>query len=235
MVFISSDLGQIEPRLIAHASEDQALIQTFRDGLDIYSVLGKALFNLKCSVEEFKESYPDHRQAAKTLALACFYGVGANKFKEQIFKDLKVVLTYTKAKEQIDTFLNKFPGVSDFKSVLERGLSNQRKLYNLLGRPIYMPSNDDLRKSLNLYIQGSASDLLLTAAFKFISPDLKEAGIKNELSMAIHDQLVFSVDKDRIEEASEIIKQGMTTKIVAHLDLLVPLKTDILVSDKWVK
>lgn len=233
MKFISSDLGQIEPRLIAHASEDQTLINTFKDGLDIYSVLGSKLFNLP--FEGFKDNYPDHRQCAKTLALACFYGVGANKFKEQLFKDLQIVLNYNEARKQINEFMHQFPAVARFKSRLERSLMNQKKARNLLGRPISIPSNEDLRKSLNLYIQGSASDLLLRAIFSFINKGLEEAGIDYEACMVIHDQYVVSIDQTKIEQATEIIKEGMTTKIANDLNLLVPLKTDIIVSERWVK
>lgn len=236
MTFISSDLGQIEPRLIAHASEDHTLLKTFRDGLDIYSVLGKALFpELDGSIHDFKEQYPDHRSCAKTLALACFYGVGARKFKEQIFKDLQINLSFEDAKQQIKNFMEQFPSVAGLKMSLERRMTNQRKIRNLLGRPIYIESNDDLRKSLNLYIQGSASDLLIHAVTKFIVNNLTQANIQYEPVMLIHDQVVIAVQQERVDEAKDIIKAGMTTLVEQDLGLSVPLKTDIIISERWVK
>lgn len=233
--FISLDLAQIEPRLIAEASKDQTLLNTFIDNQDIYSILGTKLFGINCPVSEFKTRYPKERQCAKTLALACFYGVGAGKFKEQIAKDLSIELGYEEAGRKIKDFLKQFPAIVDFKARLETSLSNRKVGYNLLGRPIYIADNDNLRNALNVYIQGSASDLLIYSVFNHIQPFLDSVKVRYEISLLIHDQVVVSVDEEVAEELAPYLTKQLTDKTKESLGLTVPLKADMLVSKEWRK
>lgn len=233
--FISLDLAQIEPRLISEASKDSVLLNTFINDQDIYSILGVKLFGIDCPVNEFKTRYPKERQCAKTLALACFYGVGAGKFKEQIAKDLGIELGYEEAGRKIKDFLKQFPAIVEFKSRLESSLANRKVSYNLLGRPIYIADNDNLRNALNVYIQGSASDLLIYAVFNHIKPFLESVGVRYEMSLLIHDQVVVSVDSDVAGELAPYLREELTTKTMKSLGLTVPLKADMLVSKEWRK
>lgn len=236
-VWVSSDLGQIEPRIIAHASGDKTLIETFQKGWDIYSVLGLKLFGPESGLGTTKVENK-YRDCAKTLALACFYGVGPNKFREQVFKDLGIELTYDKAKEQINAFLKQFPGVVKLRQRLERDMANGHaggKTHNLLGRPITIENPEFLRNALNVYVQGSASDLLIYAAFTHIIPKLQSLGIKYEPLSLIHDEFNIAVEESTLEVSRGIIERGMTTDVVDSLNLSIPLKTELVTAKCWSK
>lgn len=236
-IFISSDLGQIEPRLIAEASQDPTLLEIFRNGWDLYSVLGLTLFGPKSGLGKEKVDNP-YRNCAKTLALACFYGVGPNKFAEQVFKDLGIKLSTKQARSYIDAFLEQFPKIVEFKDKLEYQLLNGSrgaKARNLLGRPFTITEFEKLRNALNVYIQGSGSDLLIHAVFTHLIPALKEAEIPHEINILIHDQVLFSVPLWYESLAVEIARLSLTTWTEESLGLTVPLKTDTLVTSCWEK
>lgn len=230
-LLVTADYAQIEPRLLAHASQEPSLLQAFREGHDIYSAFAKLIFNLDAPLEGFKQTYPTERGVGKTGGLSVIYGTGARKFAEMVRKDADYEIPYKQSRALVESFRKALPKVAELKLFLEREAMNQKKLYNLLGRPFYIESNDDLYMlSLNTYIQGSASDLV-SYAFSKLMQDWSWA----KPLMVVHDEVVFEIPEDKQKIVEAEFERRMTTALEIEWGLTVPLKIEYTIGTSWQK
>lgn len=230
--FFIADYAQIEVRIIAELAQEEKLLEAFHEGVDPYSLIAINLFKLDAPAHEIKSQFPAHRAVAKTVGLSILYGTGPNKLREVLEKELEISLSYNEARDFIINYRSSFPRITAYKTAIESKLSNRKKVYNLLGRPVYIHYNENLyMTALNTVVQGSASDLVLKAyariyqSIPFIRPVL-----------TVHDEIVFEIPEGKINEyILQQIETMMTTAMEKDLGLTVPLKIEYTLADEWAK
>ena len=231
-------MSQIEPRVLAHYSQEPKLIEAFKHNVDIYSVFAKEIFGmLDADLTSFKKDYPLERACGKTGGLSVLYGTGGKKFAEMVRKETGKEIPIKEAYRLVNNFRDNLPLVKKFKEDLELRLANQKPYFNLLGRPFIIENNEDLHmKALNTLIQGSASDLVLDSLFNGICPELNLLGIEYKVRAVIHDELIIEVSEKEAElVTSEVIVPNMTVLLEKRWELTVPLKVEYAISKRWEK
>lgn len=234
---LTIDYSQIEVRLMAHLGQEKELINAFKEKIDPYSVIAQKLLKVNCDVRDLKKLFPKERDVSKTAGLSILYGTGAGKLQEVLKKELGRDYSISDCKRFIEDYRNDFQGIKDLRTRLDRQLSNRKVSYNLLGRPFYIDSNDEIyMKSLNTLVQGSASDLVLFSQFDLVIPELQKLGVSFTHRMVIHDEVVIELLEDEAELLTkEVIVPAMTTSVAKALDLLVPLAVEYHIGREWSK
>ncbi|MEO0133745.1 MAG: DNA polymerase, partial [candidate division WOR-3 bacterium] len=225
-LLISADYSQIELRILAHITEDENLIDVFLQDKDIHTTTAAKIFKVK--EEEVKE---DMRRFAKMVNYGLIYGMSDYGLAESLR------LKKEEAKEFMENYLNSFPKVKEWREEVIRKAKEEGYTKTLFGRPRYFPAllspNKTLyeqakRQAINAPIQGSAADIIKKAMVE-VDRKLIENRFNIGLILTIHDELLFEIEKERIEEAKEIIKETMEN----IYPLKVPLKVNIGVGKNW--
>ena len=235
---VSADYSQIELRVIAMVADDKKMKEIFNKGLDIH-VATAAEVN-QVSIEEVTSQM---RRSAKALNFGVIYGMGVFGFARS------AGIERDKAKEFIENYMKKFSGVARY---IEKSKEDARKIgyaETIWGRRRYLPElnssnvmvkNMAERMAINMPIQGAAADIMKIAMLK-IDKWVDKYNNKNENAieplLQVHDELLFSIKKDNIFEATREIKRIMES---CHLnldgkkiDFSVPIVVDIKVGDNW--
>jgi DNA polymerase-1 len=210
--FVSYDYSQIELRLLAHFSQDENLINIFKEDLDIHSLTAKLLF---------KEENEQTRRLAKLINYGIVYGISPQSLAQ------KTNLSLMTAKKLIEDYYLKFPGIKKLNKDLEEKFNAYTYTETLLGRKrFYFNRNlsDYLKIAINSPIQGSAADILKLAMIDIFNY-LKNNNLLNEvkLVLSIHDELVFEIKENILLQVKFKIKNIMENVI----NLSVPLKVNI--------
>ncbi|MBI5167112.1 MAG: DNA polymerase I [candidate division NC10 bacterium] len=225
-LLLSADYSQIELRLLAQFSQDEALIQAFRQGEDIHARTAAEIFAITPEAVN-----PEMRRRAKAVNFGIIYGMSPFG----LASDLGI--TQEEAKGYIDRYFAHYQGV---KAYIERVISEARQagyVTTVLGRRRYIPelhsTDHNLRgfgerTAINTPIQGSAADLIKVAMIQ-IYRRLKERGLKARMILQVHDELVFEVPVPELEEVKGLIREAMEG--VMALD--VPIKVDLGVGRSW--
>lgn len=219
---ISADYSQIELRVLAHVAEDTALARIFHDGRDVHTETSMMVFGVK-----EKDVTRDHRRKAKAINYGIIYGMGPFGFAR------RMGVTTEEAGLFIERYLASFPEVSAWR---ERILVDAREngyvstIAGRVRRLAIIPGRTDIaeRAAINAPIQGSAADIIKKAMI-MVEPSLQKAGIAPGMILQIHDELLFEVPEDKVDEAKKIIKKDMESA----WELSVPLEVDIGVGDNW--
>jgi len=219
---VSIDYSQIELRLLAHFSEDHALMEAFRKGEDIHMTTALKLFG----EAEAKEK----RNFAKSINFGLLYGMGSRKLADELG------ITTSEAKEIITNYFATFPTVKHFLGGIQEAVKAQGYVETILGRRrIFDYENANgmqkaafMRESVNTVFQGSAADLI-----KLSMLDIDRLILEEELNAAmllqIHDELIFEIEIDKTEELSQRFAY-----IMAHIiELKVPLECSISIGESW--
>jgi DNA polymerase-1 len=223
---VSADYSQIELRILAHLSEDEALIEAFTSGEDIHSRTASNIFGV------FPEMInADMRRQAKVINFGILYGMSAFGLSRELAISQKL------AQDYIDEYFKKYRGVRIF---LDRILENARHngyVSTLLSRRRYLPeinsSNATVRQfaermAINTPIQGTAADLIKMAMIN-ISTRFVERRLSACMIMQVHDELVFEVPSAERADVMDVVKREMEGVI----QLNVPLKVDIASGRNW--
>ena len=225
---ISADYSQIELRVMAHMSKDQSLIKSFLNGEDIHSATAKEVFSLNN-----KNPNDDERRAAKAINFGLIYGISSFGLSKQL------KINNNDAKDYIEKYFIKYSGVKDFMDKTKKDAKKAGYVSTMLGRRVHVPnithSNFQIRSAaertaINAPIQGTAADILKIAMIdinKWI--DKENAPVK--IIMQVHDELVFEVNNDFLDQASEKISKLMMNCFI----LDVPLLVDVGIGDNWDK
>ena len=213
-------------RLLAHFSEDELLVEAYRTGQDIHSLTASQVFGVPR-----EQLNAEHRRRAKAVNFGIVYGLSAFGLSQQIGIDTKV------AKQFIDAYFEKYSGVRAF---IDRTLDQARrdqKVATLFGRVRPIPDihskNFNLRgfaerTAVNTPLQGTAADLIKLAMIR-IDADLRGRQMKSRMLLQVHDELVFEVPEDEIDELKSLVTKRMEN---VH-PLRVPLKVDVGVGPNW--
>ena len=219
---VSIDYSQIELRLLAHYSKDAALLDAFKNGVDIHLATSTVLFGEELAVEK--------RSFAKSVNFGLLYGMGPKKLSEELG------ISTGEAKDIITNYFASFPTVTNFiegvqermkidgyvETILKRRRIFDYELANGMQKAAF------IRESVNTVFQGSAADLI-KLSMNQIDSMIREEDLDAFMLLQIHDELIFEVREEKVEELSKRFIHTMEN--VMELD--VPLVCSVSVGDSW--
>lgn len=225
-IILSADYSQIELRVLAHISEDENLLDAFRNNQDIHSRTASEVFDIP--MDKITSLY---RSRAKAINFGIIYGLS----DYGLSRDLKI--PRKEAKKYIDNYFERYYGVKEYLD--EAIILGKEKGYvkTMMNRIRYIPeinsSNRNIkmfgeRLAMNTPIQGTAADIIKVSMVK-VNNRLREEKLKSRLILQVHDELVLEVYKDELEHVKEIVKADMEGAI----KLLVPLLVDVKWGNNW--
>ncbi len=226
---LCADYSQIEPRILAHLSQDPRLISIFARSEDIHMATAMEIFGLPSS-----QITRDMRRVAKTVVFGIVYGISPFGLSQNIG------VSQVEAKKYIDTFFEKFSAV---RALMDRNIAEgKEKGYTttILGRRRPIPelqSGDPVqrgfgeRMAVNSPIQGSAADLIKVAMIN-VHKKLHDDLPHTKMILQVHDELIFEVPEKELDEAKRLVKREMEG-VGKQLGLSVPLKVDFGVGKNW--
>jgi len=227
-VLLAADYSQIELRIIAALSEEDTMIEAFKNGMDIHASTASKVFNVP--IEEVTR---EQRSNAKTVNFGIIYGVSAFGLSNQ------TDLTRAESKELIDTYYKTYPKLRNYMGEQIDFARDNGYVQTVLGRRRYLKdingSNQVVRgaaerNAVNAPIQGSAADIIKVAMIN-IHDKLVEGGYKTKMLLQVHDELVFDCYKPELEEMKAMIKSEMENAYT----MIVPLDVEVGIGQNWLE
>ncbi|MBW3779556.1 DNA polymerase I [Aeromonas veronii] len=224
---VAADYSQIELRIMAHLSGDKGLLTAFAEGKDIHKATAAEVFGVALDAVT-----TDMRRSAKAINFGLIYGMSAFGLAKQLG------IGRAEAQKYMDLYFERYPGVLAYMERTRQQAEAQGYVETLFGRRLYLPDiksrNAGLRKAaeraaINAPMQGTAADIIKRA---MINVDGWICGIKDDsirMLMQVHDELVFEIREEKLEEYIAIIKDKMSA--AAELD--VPLVVEAGTGDNW--
>ncbi|MEQ9187041.1 MAG: DNA polymerase I [Cryomorphaceae bacterium] len=227
-VILAADYSQVELRIIAALSEDEGMIQAFKDGLDIHAATASKVFGVP-----LEEVSREQRGKAKAVNFGIAYGQGAFGLADNLN------ISRTEAREIIENYFAQFPGIQTFKEMAIAQAKEKGYAETLLGRRRYLADINSQngtvraaaeRNAINAPIQGSAADIIKLAMIDIHEAFIKE-GFRSKMLLQVHDELVFDAHKDELETIQPMIRTMMETAYT----IAVPLVVDINFGNNWLE
>lgn len=224
---VAADYSQIELRIMAHLSGDKGLLTAFAEGKDIHKATAAEVFGV-----ELDAVTSDMRRSAKAINFGLIYGMSAFGLAKQLG------IGRAEAQKYMDLYFERYPGVLEYMERTRQQAEAQGYVETLFGRRLYLPDiksrNAGLRKAaeraaINAPMQGTAADIIKRA---MINVDGWIRGIEDEsirMLMQVHDELVFEIREEKLEEYIAIIKEKMSAAAELHVPLVVEAGT----GDNW--
>jgi DNA polymerase-1 len=223
---VAADYSQIELRIMAHFSGDPNLRLAFAENADVHRHTAAEVFGVKPD-----EVSTDQRRSAKAINFGLIYGMSAFGLAKQLGVDRNLAQRY------IDTYFERYPGVKAFMDQSRETARKNGYVETLMGRRLYVPDirsrNAQSRQyaertAINAPMQGTAADII-KAAMLAVDEWIQSTEVPVRMIMQVHDELVFEVAEDFIDEARETIRSLMA----GAAELSVPLMVDVGVGDNW--
>ncbi|MGV7005538.1 DNA polymerase I [Desulfovibrio sp. QI0442] len=220
---VSADYSQVELRVLAHMSQDTALIEAFRNGEDIHARTAALVYDLPSS-----EVSPDQRRNAKTINFGLIYGMGAQKLAQEL------KITTNEAKEFIARYFERLTGLKQFYEEVEAIAKRQGYVTTLGGRRRLLPDIHSAngqnyalarRQAINTVIQGSAADIIKLAMLA-VAHDAELKRLDARLLLQVHDELLLEVPTEAAAAAGERVAALMGGVMPGGVALSVPLVVD---------
>ncbi len=227
-ILLAADYSQIELRIIAALSDEDTMIEAFKNGEDIHASTASKVFNVP-----LKEVTREQRGNAKTVNFGIIYGVSAFGLSNQ------TDLSRKEAKELIETYYKTYPKLRKYMADQVDFARDHGYVQTVLGRRRYLKdingSNAIVRgaaerNAINAPIQGSAADIIKIAMID-IHRKLEEGDFKTKMLLQVHDELVFDVYKPELEQIKKMIKMSMESAY----SLKVPLVVELGQGDNWLE
>ncbi|WP_323907536.1 DNA polymerase I [Aeromonas veronii] len=224
---VAADYSQIELRIMAHLSGDKGLLTAFAEGKDIHKATAAEVFGVALDAVT-----TDMRRSAKAINFGLIYGMSAFGLAKQLG------IGRVEAQKYMDLYFERYPGVLEYMERTRQQAEAQGYVETLFGRRLYLPDiksrNAGLRKAaeraaINAPMQGTAADIIKRA---MINVDSWIRGIEDEsirMLMQVHDELVFEIREEKLEEYTAIVKEKMSAAAELHVPLLVEAGT----GDNW--
>ncbi len=219
---VSIDYSQIELRLLAHFSQDSALMEAFEKDEDIHMATAVKLFG--------EEEAKAKRNFAKSINFGLLYGMGSRKLSDELG------ITTKEAKQIIESYFQAFPTVKSYLEQIQEQVKRDGFVTTLLGRrrvfdyenapPVQKASI--LRESVNTVFQGSAADLIKLAMLE-LDTLIREESLDTFMLLQIHDELIFEITESEAEKSAERFRYMMEN----IYDLNVPLKCSVSIGRSW--
>ncbi|MCX7095891.1 MAG: DNA polymerase I [Methylobacter sp.] len=223
---VAADYSQIELRIMAHLSADDGLLKAFSNGEDIHRATAAEVFGVAP-----EQVTTDLRRSAKAINFGLIYGMSAFGLAQQLG------LPRNQAQAYIDLYFARYPGVKNYMDSIREQAREQGYVETLFGRRLYLPEINSRnaarrqyaeRTAINAPMQGTAADIIkraMIAADRWLYQDQPDA----KMIMQVHDELVFEIAQDQLEECTRTIR----TLMCAAADLDVPLLVEIGIGNNW--
>jgi DNA polymerase I len=227
-VLLSADYSQIELRLMAAFSQDESMLEAFRNGRDIHATTAAKIF--KVPLEEVTS---DMRRKAKTANFGIIYGISPFGLAQRLS------IPRTEAKDIIDAYFTEFPAVKEYMDGAIEKARKHEYVETILGRRRYLRDinsrNQTMRgfaerNAINAPLQGSAADLIKVAMIH-VYEWMKKENLKSKMILQVHDELVFDAHKDEVELLKKHIPELMSNAI----KLAVPIEVEVGVGTDWLQ
>ncbi len=221
-VFVDADYSQVELRIMAHLSQDPTMLEAFRSGIDIHTQTAAKIFDVP--LDEVKK---EMRYQAKTANFAMIYGSSAYGLARNLD------ISNQEAKKLIEGYFATYPKVKEFMDAQIKKARDDEFVTTLMGRKRVLKdinSRNSLVRSnaehnaINTPIQGSAADIIKMAMIK-ISDKIVELGLKSKMLLQVHDELLFEVPENEVEQLTEMIKFEMENAVKLDVPLIVDIST----------
>ena len=239
---VGGDFSQIEPRVLAYLSGDESMINAYKEGKDLYAIMGSQVYQLP--YEDCREFYPDgtvnaegkHRRTTmKSVLLGIMYERGATAIGEQFNKSAEW------AQQLIDNFYKSFPKINQYRLKIENMAETYGYVTTITGRKRRLPDmqledKDDYRyqeahrQSLNSVIQGSSADIMKLSMIAIYN-DPRYKALDCHMIITVHDELIMEVPEENVKEGAELLVGTM--KRVGHSLIDLPMSVDAEVNDYW--
>ncbi|MHB8509711.1 MAG: DNA polymerase I [Candidatus Dormibacteria bacterium] len=225
-VLISADYSQIELRILAHLSQDEALLAAFREDQDIHAVTASAVYSIPLG-----EVTADQRRAAKVANFGVLYGLSASGLQ----RDLGMSLD--EGKEFIARYFGRFSSVRAYLEQIKQDAYRTGYVETVLGRRRYLQdlraANPMLRSAaermaVNMPFQGSNADIM-KIAMVHVRRRMRHQDLASQMILQVHDELVFDVAPGELALMAPLIREEM----VAAYELTVPLGVEVKVGPNW--
>lgn len=217
-VLLSVDYSQIELRIVAHMARDEGMLAAFRAGQDIHATTAAAIYNIPLD-----QVTKDMRRHAKAINFGLIYGMSAFGLTRS------TELTLAEAEEFVKTYFKQFPGIKKYLDGIRKQAAQDGYVETLLGRRRYFPAlqtkvnvaakNREEREAINAPIQGTAADIMKIAMLR-IPPALKEAGLRAQMLLQVHDELVLEVPREELEKTAKLVQEVMASAYSLDIALL---------------
>jgi len=226
--FFSADYSQIELRIMAHLSEDDNMIEAFREEQDIHAATAAKIY--KINIDEVTR---EQRSKAKTANFGIIYGISVFGLAERLNVDRK------EAKELIDGYFENYPKVKAYMDESIRSARDKGYIETIFKRKRYLPDINSRnavvrgyaeRNAINAPIQGSAADIIKVAMIRIYKRFMDES-IKSKMILQVHDELNFSV----LREEKEKVQQIVISEMEAAYKMKVPLLADCGWGQNWLE
>lgn len=219
-VLVSLDYSQIELRILAHIAEIPALVQAFKDGIDIHAMTASEMFGVPVQGMD-----PMIRRQAKAINFGVIYGISGFG----LARNLRI--PRAEAQGFIDRYFERFPGIREYMSETVKFAQENRFVQTLFGRKIHTPDINAKgpgagfakRAAINAPIQGTAADVIRRAMIR-----MPEAirGLDAKMLLQVHDELLFEVAEGQADDLIAIAKKVMENAANPAVALKVPLVVD---------
>lgn len=224
---VAADYSQIELRIMAHLSKDENLLKAFNEGLDIHSATAAEVLCI-----DMDEVTSEQRRRAKAINFGLIYGMSAFGLAKQL------EIPRAEAQEYIDVYFNRYPKVKEYMTTAKEFAKKNGYVETILGRRLYLPeisSRNVMQRSaaeraaINAPMQGTAADIIKKAMIEVNTMISQGYNSEIKMVMQVHDELVFEIKKNKVEEISAKIKQVMEGAV----KLSVPLEVNVDAGDNW--
>lgn len=224
---VAADYSQIELRIMAHLSKDKGLLDAFANGKDIHKATAAEVFGIALD-----DVTTQQRRSAKAINFGLIYGMSAFGLAKQLN------IPRNEAQKYMDLYFERYPGVLDYMDSTRESAKEKGYVETVFGRRLYLPdikaSNGARRKgaeraAINAPMQGTAADVIKMAMIKVDDWIAKNASDDVTMMMQVHDELVFEIKEDKIDDYVSTIK----TLMESAATLNVPLDVEVGIGENW--
>jgi DNA polymerase-1 len=224
---LSVDYSQVELRIAAHMSNDQAMLSAFRAGQDIHTATAAAILNI--TLDKVTKG---QRRNAKAINFGLIYGMSA--FGLTRSSDL----TLAEAEDFVEAYFKQFPGIKSYLDNMRRDAAKKGFVETLLGRRRYFPGLKsqgnpstrarEEREAINAPIQGTAADIM-KIAMQRVPMALLKNNLNGHMLLQVHDELVLECPENELKQTAKIVRNVMENAY----NLIIPLQTEARVGLNW--
>jgi DNA polymerase-1 len=225
---LSADYSQIELRILAHITEDPALLQAFAEDEDIHAATASRVLGIPIDQIDKQQ-----RRIAKTVNFGLIYGQSAFGLSQTIG------IPQSEARDFIKTYFEKYPGVKGYIDATEKLAAEQGYLTTLLGRRRDFSQLASLtgaqrarveREAINMPIQGTAADIMKQAMIN-LHIELNRRRFQTRILLQVHDELVLEAPEAEVIEVAQVTKEVMSNAF----ELRVPVKVEVEMGHNWLE
>ncbi len=225
-LLLDADYSQIELRLMAHFSGDEAMLEAFRTGQDVHARTASEIFDVPLD-----EVTPTLRSRAKAVNFGLIYGISGFGLARN------TGVSGAEARQFIDRYFQRYPGVKRFMDEATRQGEEHGYAATLMGRRRYLPElkatsrtvrEFGKRAAMNTPVQGTAADIIKLAMVR-VDEALRRAGLRSRLILQVHDELLLECPPEEVEQAAKLLKECMEDV----MELKVPLAAEVHVGENW--